>query len=251
MRWCRATQRICTERKLNRCVLTATLVGVTVNTWLRQISHSFSCAMDPKSRDIHSLLCNVLLDAEGNGLNDILGQEFVRSLLSDEEPPAEGEDRERARQHQTWGPVLDRPYTTCLSQALEHCVREGCFRRPPFPQNAELSSLLVEDAEEIELWQQSVRCWSGSEQSLVSALSCLGRFGIRLALGQRRTHGSCDALPPSRQELVRAFSAPHNDGGDTSQSHLAQEHTAHHAAHCCFHLSSCGTEVILIASFQI
>ncbi|CAE7463849.1 psuG [Symbiodinium natans] len=176
--------------------------------------------MDLPDHGLQCTLRSVLLNADTNGLNDILGQEFVGSLLAEEqivstEYPAEAETTRGAKQ--SWGPVLDRPYATSLAAALEHCIREGYFLRPPLPENDGLTSLLVEDGDEIARWQDCVESMRGTEMcSLVSTLSCLGRPGIRLALGQRRTVGSLDVLPPSRHELIQSFSALHKE--DTSES---------------------------------
>ena len=187
--------------------------------------------MDLPDSDVYRAVHSVLTNAEGNGLKDILGQEFIGGLLKQETtgsglsgpagPPGHME-HEQHEQHERGptrvsGPVLDRPFSASLAGALEFCIREGHFQRPPLPQNDGLTSLLVEDDEEIVRWQECVQ--SCGTQSLIFAFSCLGRRGIRLALGQRWTAGSCDMLPPSRMELIQAFNALNRD--DTSESDTA------------------------------
>ena len=210
------------------------LAGFCVaHAWTRHSCFSFAgYFMDLPDHGLQCTLRSVLLNADTNGLNDILGQEFVGSLLAEEqivstEYPAEAETTRGAKQ--SWGPVLDRPYATSLAAALEHCIREGYFLRPPLPENDGLTSLLVEDGDEIARWQDCVESMRGTEMcSLVSTLSCLGRPGIRLALGQRRTVGSLDVLPPSRHELIQSFSALHKE--DTSESCAAAP--GPHRCHC-------------------
>ena len=206
--------------------LKVAFVGLVAHAWVGGSCRSFSCAMELTDHGLHSALRCVLMDAQTNGLNKVLGKEFVASLLSEEEEfvsadhlGEEASPTRSASKYALCGPVLDRPYTATLAYALEHCLREGHFLRPPLPENDGLTSLLAEDAEEIAQWQECVAGCSGSAQSIISVLSFLGCRGIRLALGQRRTVGSCDVLPPSRRELIQAFSALHSEGaGDSSGS---------------------------------
>ncbi|OLP95003.1 Pseudouridine-5'-phosphate glycosidase [Symbiodinium microadriaticum] len=194
-------------------------------------NHSFgnrrNRLMDLPDSDIYSAVHSVLMNAEGNGLKDILGQEFIGSLLQQEtasgpeESPGYVESTSKEHEHgpRVSGPVLDRPYSASLAGALDYCIRKGHFQRPPLPQNDGLTSLLVEDDQEIVRWQECVqRC---GRQSLIFAFSCLGRRGIRLALGQRWTAGSCDMLPPSRKELIQAFNALNRDDASESETDSA------------------------------
>jgi len=175
-----------------------------------------------------------LAKAGSNGLENVLGLAFVRSLA---QAPADGPPELAVA---SLGPILDRPFADVLAVALERCASSGVLSRPALPDNADLVDLLVEQEEELQAWQACISdglrgslCAEGSadlEERLSLILSRLGCRGICMALGQRRTIGTCDSmLPPSRQELINAFntvlslgSAEGGESSDEAEAGVAQ-----------------------------
>ncbi|CAJ1390114.1 unnamed protein product [Effrenium voratum] len=156
-------------------------------------------------------------------VRELLGAGFADGLLAHDETDADATDA--ADGEVSEGLVLSRPLVRPLARSLQLCQLQGHFQRPAEPDNEELAALLVEDEEEIATWEARLRSLGAVEAE--AALLLLGCRGIRHALQQRRTVGSCDALlPPSRQELVRSFNELCTDEGSSEGSPKARRELA-------------------------